>query len=567
MRRRWLVSGAVLAAAIVVAVVATGGAASRGGRLAGLAAGRRLGPLNPNADLRLELELADRRGAALDRMIAAGRTVSPARFKRLFLPSDAAVSRALAALSADGLKPTWTAGSEVVGLDGPAGAVERTFGVEIDRYERPDGSTYYAPTAAPRLGAPLRGVISEVSGLDDRSRLENLGGGGSDPSPGCGSTAGGFTPSQVMSAYDFGPLRSQSLTGAGQTIVFIEIDTFQQPDLDCFASKYGLSPPQVTVHQGQWGTPQNTAHSSDGTSESELDLEIAHSIAPAARLVVYYSDNNSSDIAAAAQAAVTAHPEGIFSVSIGGCEIENLVNGQARVTSDQTAWDDALTRLDATKGSAFIASGDSGAYTCGSQIKSAATNAEVPTVSFPASDPYATSVGGTTLFLGSSGQYGSEAAWGGPFEADGSGGGISQLWQRPSYQTGPGTTNSYSDGGREVPDVAALGDPNTGWSVYTVGNWNVIAGTSAAAPLWAALTALVDQKLGESSLQPVGFANRPIYAFGSDPTAWPAKAFNDVTTGENLYYAATPGWDPATGWGSPNAAGFLQDMLAYKRQQ
>jgi kumamolisin len=564
-----MAAAVALAALIAVAVLASGGAAGTraGGRLAGLGGARRLGPLNADVALRLQLGLADKRGADLDRLIAAGKTVSPARFERLFLPSDGAVSRAVAALTAYGLKSTWTAGSEVVGVDGTAGAVERAFEVQLDRYERPDGSTYYAPTAPPRLGGPFRGVVSEVSGLDDRARLENLGGGGSDPSSGCGSTAGGYTPSQVMSAYNFGPLRSESLTGAGQTIVLIEIDTFQQPDLDCFAGKYGLSPPQVKVVQGQWGTPQNTANSSSGNSEAELDLEIVHSIAPAARLVVYYSDNSSSDIAAAAQAAITAYPEAILSVSIGGCEVENLVNGQAQVTSDQTVWDTALKRLALTKGSAFIASGDSGAYTCGSQIKSSATGAEVPTVSSPASDPYATSVGGTTLFLGSSGQYESEAAWGAPFEGDGSGGGISQLWQRPSYQTGQGTTDSYSDGDREVPDVSALGDPNTGWSVYTVGSWNVVAGTSAAAPLWAALTALTNQKLVEGGLQPVGFANLPIYAFGSDPTAWPAKAFNDVTTGENLYYPATGGWDPATGWGTPNAAGFVQDMLAYRRQQ
>ena len=568
-KRRVAMAAAVALAAAIVAVTAGGAAGTREGpRLVGLGGARRLGPLGANVVLRLELQLANPRGAALNRLIAAGKTVSPAKFERQFLPSGNAVSRALAALTADGLRPTWTTGSEVVGVDGTAGAIERAFDVELDRYERPDGSTFYAPTAAPRLRAPLRDVVAEVSGLDDRARLENLsGGGGSDPSPGCGSTNGGYTPSQVMSAYNFGPLRSESLTGAGQTIVLIEIDTFQQPDLDCFASQYGLSPPSVTVMKGPWGTPQNTANSSSGNSEAELDLEIVHSIAPAARLVVYYSDNNSSDIAAAAQAAVTAHPEGIFSVSIGGCEIENLVGGQPQVTSDQTVWDDALKRLAMTKGSAFIASGDSGAYTCGKNITNSSTGAEVPTVSFPASDAYATAVGGTTLFLGSSGQYESEAAWGGPFEGDGSGGGISQLWQRPSYQTGPGTTNSYSDGDREVPDVSALGDPNTGWSVYTVGAWNVVAGTSAAAPLWAALTALADQKLSESGLQPVGFANAPIYAFGSDPEAWPAKAFNDVTTGENLYYSATAGWDPATGWGSPNAAGFVQDMLAYRRQQ
>ncbi len=290
-----------------------------------------------------------------------------------------------------------------------------------------------------------------------------------------------------------------------------------------------------------------------------------HSIAPAAHLVVYYADAKPADIAAAAQAAVAAHPKAIFSISIGGCEVEGLSNGQAVIGSDETLWDSALKRLAATGGSAFIASGDSGAYTCGKQLTSGQTGAELPAVSSPASDPYATAVGGTTLFASPSGGYEGEDAWGSPFEGDGSGGGVSYLWRRPSWQTGPGTSNSYSDGEREVPDVSALGDPNTGWAVYVVGNWSLVAGTSAAAPLWASLTALADQRLSEQSLPAVGFANLPIYAFGGDPRRWPAKAFNDVTNGENLYYSATPGWDPATGWGSPNAAGFVQDLLTYEK--
>jgi subtilase family serine protease len=290
-----------------------------------------------------------------------------------------------------------------------------------------------------------------------------------------------------------------------------------------------------------------------------------HAIAPAARLVVYDSDSRASDIAAAAQAAVAAYPKAIFSVSIGGCEVEELSNGQAQIAPDEQMWDSALKRLAATGGSAFIASGDSGAYTCGSQLTSTRTGSELPSVSSPSSDPYATSVGGTTLFVNPAGQGRGEAAWGAPFEGDGSGGGISDLWQRPSWQTGRGTSNSYSDGARELPDVSSLGDPNTGWDVYVVGGWSVVAGTSAAAPLWAGLAALADQKLSEQGLRAVGFANLPIYAFGGAPARWPAKAFNDVIAGENLYYPATPGWDPATGWGSPNAAGFVQDLLAYER--
>jgi kumamolisin len=556
--------GAVCALIAVVAVSSgSGGRAADAASAGVLGHASPIGPLSKSAQLRLELGLANPRSTALGRLIAAGRTVSPQTFDRSFLPSQRAVSQAETALAAAGLKPQWAPGSEVVQVAGTAGSVERAFGVQLERYRRSDGSTFYAPTAPPRLSAPLRSVVGNVSGLDDRARDHNL----SSTTPtsgGCGAGAGGYTPGQVMSAYDFNPLLHASLNGRGQTIVFIEIDTFQQRDLNCFAGKFGGGALSVKVAPHRWGSPQNTAGSSDG-SESELDLEIVHAIAPAAKLVVYDSDSRASDIAAAAQAAVAAYPKAIFSVSIGGCEVEELSNGQAQIAPDEQMWDNALKRLAATGGSAFIASGDSGAYTCGSQLTSARTGAELPSVSSPASDPYATSVGGTALFVSPAGQDRGEAAWGAPFEGDGSGGGISDLWQRPSWQTGRGTSNSYSNGARELPDVSSLGDPNTGWDVYVVGDWSVVAGTSAAAPLWAGLTALADQKLSEQGLPAVGFANLPIYAFGGAPARWPAKAFNDVTAGENLYYPATPGWDPATGWGSPNAAGLVQDLLAYER--
>jgi kumamolisin len=563
--RRLLGGGLVLLVAGAVGVGAIGLARSSAPHRYGvaLASSHPIGSLAKSTRLRLELGLADRRSAALDRLIAAGKTVSARKFDRTFLPSPTAVSQAMSALAAAGLKPSWTPGSGVVQVDGSAGAVEQAFGVQLERYRQSGGSTYYAPVSPPHLTPPLRGTISDISGLDDRGRVRDLGS-TSSTSSGCGSTVGGYTPARLMSAYDFDPLLQQSLNGSGQTVVFLEIDTFQQPDLDCFAAKYGETPPSVSVVQGKWGSPSNSASSGSGESETELDLEIVHAIAPAAKLVVYYADARPADIAAAAAAAVAAHPKAILSVSIGGCEVEALSNGQPVIGSDETMWDSALKRLAATGGSAFIASGDSGAYTCGKQLTNQ-SGAEVPTVSSPASDPYATSVGGTTLFANASGKYVGEAAWASPFEGDGSGGGVSYLWRRPSWQTGPGTSNSFSDGYREVPDVAALGDPNTGWAVYIVGSWSLVAGTSAAAPVWAALTALGDQKLAEQGLPAVGFANLPIYAFGGDPVRWPAKAFNDVTIGENLYYAATRGWDPATGWGSPNAAGFVQDLVAYEK--
>jgi kumamolisin len=564
--RWWRGAGLGVIVAAVVATVAVAGPLGAGGSRPQASAARDLGRLGAGVRLRLELELSDQRSGGLARLIAAGRTVSPGTFERRFLPSRSAVMGAINRLAADGLAPAWTPGSQLIQADGSVAAIERAFAVRIERYERPNGTTYYAPTAPPRLGASLRNVVSDVSGLDDRARFENLSTAAvRDPSSGCGATVGGFTPAQVMSAYDFDPLLHDSLDGAGETIVFLEIDTFRKSDLNCFAGKFGVAPPEVTVMPRRWGSPKANATSAPGESEAELDLEIVHAIAPAARLVVYDADRRPADIAGAAQAAITAYPKAIFSISIGGCEIESLSGGQPVVTSGELEWSSALERLAATGGTAFAASGDSGAYACGPDLKSSQTGAELPSVSFPASDPYITAVGGTAMFLGAGGRYAGEAAWGGPFEGDGSGGGLSYLWRRPSWQKGRGVSNSYSDGARELPDVSALGDPDTGWNIYTDGSWAIVAGTSAAAPLWAGLTALADQQLAKHGLAPVGFANLPIYAFGAHPSAWPSPAFNDVTRGENLYYGATPGWDYASGWGTPNAGNFVADLLAYRK--
>ncbi len=560
---------------VVAALVLGGCGAAPGARRAAASSGasvstavrssRDLGPLGGDVQLRLVLALAGRHDRELDGLIATGRTLSPATYARRYLPRAAAVRAAVRQLQPDGLRASWSPGSQVLGVSGSAAAVDRAFAVRIDRYRSAGGATFYASATRPRLRGSLRGLVKGVSGLDNYDRRVNLDGGAStDPSSAaCGQTVGGYSPTQILGAYDFAPLRSSGLDGSGQTVVFIEIDTFAAGDLACFRQRYGLPPFSVSVAPSQLGLPNTGSH-----AEPDLDLEVVHSIAPAAHLVVYYSDPTVTDLAATAAAAMKAHPRAIFSVSIGGCEVENFdAGGHALRSPDQTVWRDALRGLAATGGSAFVASGDSGAYTCGSRLTSVPTGAEIPSVSDPASDPYATSVGGTTLFVGAGDTYAGEAAWGGPFEQDGGGGGLSQVWSKPFYQSGPTVDNRLSDGMRQVPDVSALGDANTGWTIFHDGRWDIVAGTSASAPLWAGLAALIDQSLVRHGLPTVGFANQALYSFGQHPSAQPAPPFNDVTRGNNLYYSATPGWDFATGWGTPNAAGLAADFMAYERRR
>jgi kumamolisin len=192
----------------------------------------------------------------------------------------------------------------------------------------------------------------------------------------------------------------------------------------------------------------------------------------------------------------------------------------------------------------FVSSGDSGAFTCGFDQEAAG--------SFPSTLPTLTAVGGTTVFESKEGLYFKEYAWGSPLDQTGGGGGASQFYAAPDYQKN--VTQSIAHGLRQVPDVSANGDPMTGFHIIFNGKEGQAGGTSAAAPLWAGTIALINQDLKKKGLREVGFANPAIYWMGDNLAKLNPKPFHDVTAGNNLGFAATTGWDFATGWGSMDAA-------------
>ncbi|WP_338204145.1 S53 family peptidase [Candidatus Nephthysia bennettiae] len=206
----------------------------------------------------------------------------------------------------------------------------------------------------------------------------------------------------------------------------------------------------------------------------------------------------------------------------------------------------------------FVAAGDHGAYDCGPN--------RPPSVDFPSALPTVTSVGGTTMFQTPQGTYQKEAAWGNPISEAGTGGGLSQHFKRPAYQKGPGVDNQFSNGNRQVPDVAAVADQNTGYHVVLGGRDHQIGGTSAAAPLWAAVTALIDQDFQKRGLKPVGFANPALYWMAQNGSQLPSPPFHQVTEGNNLAYLAAPGWNYCTGLGSLQAGALESAFEAYQRQ-
>ncbi len=247
---------------------------------------------------------------------------------------------------------------------------------------------------------------------------------------------------------------------------------------------------------------------------------------------------------------VEENPTAIISDSIGLCEL-GLGNLSTLRVAEAPWIQEAAQNM-----TQYVAAGDSGAYQCGQKYK--------PTVDFPADMPTLTSVGGTSVLLGQNAQYFRELAWGNALVKSGGGGGVTQIFKRPAYQIGARFPSLASAPGRLVPDVAGLADENTGWSIVTGGKPALIGGTSAAAPLWSGITALIDQDMKRHGLHAVGVANPALYWIGEHQSEF--HAFHDITAGNNLYYDAGPGWDNATGWGTPDAAKLDLAWRAYISQ-
>jgi kumamolisin len=492
-----------------------------------------LGPAGNTTTVSLSFGLKARDPARLARLIASGQTVSPASYAAQFGPDLAATRAAVAWLQAFGFKTSWKAGSGLIAADGPAPRAAELLQVDIESYRLGDGTTFYAARGEPRMPPPLAAAASSVSGLDNYRGARVL-----------AVRRGGLTPADVLAFYNLKPLRDAGIDGTGQTIVLPEIDDLPNlNDLNKFATEFGLPPfdAYLTIKRDpSWGTPEKPQ------GETVLDLEILHEIAPQAKLVVYLSASDFGHGDRAFDQLVTEHLGSIISESLGACEPDTSAGHRDAYAGIQ---DRAL----AEGMSHFVASGDSGAYTCGED--------QPPAGSFPSTLPTVTAVGGTTVFESQQGIYYKEMAWGGALDQSGGGGGTSQFYAAPSYQQS--VLSSLGHGLRQVPDVAADADPSTGFHIVFGGKDGQVGGTSAATPLWAGTIALVNQDLVNKGLREVGFANPALYWMGQNASTLPAKPFHDVTTGNNLAFDAGTGWDFATGWGSMDGAALDAAWVLY----
>lgn len=472
--------------------------------------------------------------------------LTPQQFEAQFSPTTEQQQQVVNYLRNQGLTvATVSSNGLLVNASATIGQVEAVFQVQMHNY-RVGAQTFYANANAPSIPASLSTVILSVGGLDNSVKLHPL----SQRVP---TPRAGYAQPELAGAYDINPLYQSGLKGKGQRIAVFELDGYLPADLSQFATRHNLTQPDVrnVLVDGYDGA------ASAGAIEVELDIEVINEIAPDASQIVYEGPNTTQGVNDTYNRIVTDNQAQVVSVSWGECESQS---GAAEL---QTL--DGIFKQGAAQGIAiFAASGDSGAYDCNGQDLS---------VDSPASDLYVTGVGGTNLQVGNGGTYGSESAWSSPSDTQrspngaGGGGGISNTFSQPSWQAAPGVNNQYSNGMREVPDVSADADPQSGYSVYctvaasgcpTSGDVSV-GGTSAAAPLWAGSAALINQFLQQHGQSSIGWINPFLYQLASSQQAY--APFHDVTSGTNLYYAASATYDLATGLGSPDVYNIARDAI------
>jgi len=489
--------------------------------------------------------------------------LTPEQFTQVFAPTPAQVQQVTNYLQGQGLTVTAVASNNLlIDATSSIGQVQQSLHVRINNY-RLGAHTFYANDAPPSLPSTVGSLISSIGGLDDsihyhphyqrtpdsRQNTKNI---QQSVQSTRATTIAGFGPKDLANAYDISLLQSSGILGNNQTIGLFELDGYQPGDVNAYFHNYGITPPTISnvLVDGFNGS------AGQGAVETELDIEVAGGIAPHAHQIIYEGPNTTPGMNDTYNKIVTDNKVQIASISWGLCENST---GSAELHTLDT-----IFKQGAAQGISFIAAaGDAGAYDCQDNNLN---------VDSPADDPYVTGVGATSLQL-NNGAYGSESVWSDPTQiqrgpkGSGSGGGLSNTFKLPAWQSGPGVQNQYSNGYREVPDVTAVGDPRTGYSVYcTVTNagcpatgWLTIGGTSAATPLWAGSLLLVNQYLKmQHGGSAIGHVNSALYRIFNTQQQYPA--FHNVTIGNNLYYPATVGYNLASGIGSPDLYNLARDL-------
>jgi subtilase family serine protease len=561
-----------------------------------------LGALAPSRMLRLDVTLKIRRPRALTAFIADvsnkqsplfDHFLAPGQFGPRFGLSLSAAAAVRAALQRAGLSPGPLSSDRLsIPVTASAAAVEHAFGTELVRYRLPGGRVAFTNAGVPKISAAVAPYVSGILGLNNLYLAHNMlawpvpnaagqhhalpsralrpdasGPRACAAARNAASSFNGFTAGELASYYLMTPMYGLGDLGRGVRVALFELEPNSLSDISGYERCYGIHT-AITYKKIDGG-----AGSGAGSGEAALDIEDVIGLAPAVALDVYQGPNGGdADIFDTYHAIVKADKDQVISTSWGDCELNTdslLFNDEQSVFSEAAAQGQTV----------FAAAGDTGSTGC---LRDG-TNRSALSAGDPASQPNVIGVGGTTATRTT------EKVWNDSSIDNGAGGGgLSGHWCMPSYQYKPAIpglissiskTNSAcstSNPGsfvRQEPDVAADADPQTGYVIDYRGGWGTIGGTSAAAPLWAAVAALIDASpfckdygSGDAGVRPAGLysvANVDhAYIYASLP-----EALFDITKGNNDYtpsgysgglFPATRGYDMATGLGTPLLSGLAQ---------
>jgi kumamolisin len=514
----------------------------RGSEKAALPGSKVIAPANPDETIQVTVRLRPR--SALDRnALEKGQTSSTKNthlshedYERKHGADPADIAKVeefahehhLAVAQADAARRT-------VVLTGTVASFTQAFAVDLKQYEH-EGVQFRGRTGGIQVPADLNGIVVGVLGLDNRPVAKPHSRQRSDLGGVQAHAAGAsFTPVEVAKAYNF----PTTLDGTGQTVAIIELGGgYRAADLKAYFKRLGIQQPKVSAVSVDGG--HNHADGNPGGPDGEvmLDIEVAGAVSPGARYVVYFAPNTDAGFLDAITTAVhdKVRNPSVISISWGGPEA-------GWTQQSLQAYDEAFQAAAALGVTVFAASGDNGSTD--------GVNDGKQHVDFPGSDPFVVSCGGTNLHV----QNGKpvQKVWNNGANNGATGGGISDVFALPDYQKNAKVDKSVNDAGvrRGVPDISANADPQTGYDVLVDGRETVYGGTSAVAPLFAALMAKVNQQAGQRG----GFIHPLLYHNTS--------AMDDVTQGDNGAYKARTGWDACTGLGSPDG-GNLIAVLAPK---
>ena len=465
-----------------------------------------------------------------------GKFLTSEEFAQSFYLSKQDVDAVKGYLMAQGLVIKEQVGNTLQ-ITGSVQNIESAFATQLEQYQVAEESgvqsLHFAAAQDPIVRSDIAAKVSSVVGLNNFATrvshshvLKSNAGIGNGP-------GGGLSPTDIQKAYGL-----PASSAAGQSLALMELDGYLASDIQMYTKQFGITAPPLAniLLDGFSGA------AGAGAIEVALDIELMIAVAPtAAKILVYEGQNSDAGILDLYSRIASDNIAKQVSTSWGGPEAQTtpaVLNAENMIFKQMAAQGQSM----------FAASGDNGAFDDG----------KILGVDDPASQPYVTGTGGTTLSLNADGTYKAESSWSNPAQgsnpASGGGGGISGFWPLPTWQTGfSSAANKGSQTLRMVPDISANANPSSGYSFVVNGAFGIVGGTSCVSPIYASITAIINAARSANGLAPVGYMNPILYRLAQSSLS--SLVFTDIAdSSTNLFYPATQGFDLTTGLGSPMKA-------------